>query len=419
MKILISGAGPAGLSAAYWLKKYGFKPTIIEAGSVLRTGGYKIDVRGSAVQVLQRMAIFDKVVAANTDMQGAKLMDKNGKVICEMTGDSFGHRMGEDQEIVRGSLCQILRDSLQDVEIIFGDSIESIETIEPIEPNESISERTSALLVKFKKNEPRTFDLVIGADGLHSKVRRLVFGEESLFAHEFGVYLCVFTVPNYLNLDRMEIQYTEFGRLAALWSTKGDKTAKATFAFVSPFSVDLKDTAQQQQLLKEVFADISWEVPKLLEFMPTSSDFYFDSVAQIKMDCWSRGRVILLGDAAYCATPMSGQGTSLALIGAYVLAGELALAKGNYKQAFAQFEQEMRPFIKLNQMLGERSAALFKSQQKRGLLAWLLEKIIKWAPGKLLEYIIHQSTYRIHQAANSITLKDYSSLISVQEMVGT
>src|SRR5262245_14886036 len=203
MKVLISGAGIAGLTVACWLRHYGFTPTIVERAPSLLTGGYKIDVRGSALQVLTRMGIHDAVVAASTDMRGALLVDKDGKVINEMSGDAFGHRVGEDLEIVRGTLCQILMEHISDAELIFGDSIRAI------------AQSSNSVRVEFSNNSPREFDLVIGADGLHSNVRAIVFGDESRFVRDLGLYLCVYTVPNYLKLDRMEMQYSELGRVAA------------------------------------------------------------------------------------------------------------------------------------------------------------------------------------------------------------
>jgi 2-polyprenyl-6-methoxyphenol hydroxylase-like FAD-dependent oxidoreductase len=398
MRVLISGAGIAGLTAAYWLQRYGFTPTIVERAPSLMTGGYKIDVRGTALQVLTRMGVHNAVVTASTDMQGAVLVDRDGKVINQMTGDEFGHRAGEDLEIVRGTLCQILKANISNVEFVFGDSIQTI------------SQESDRVQVEFSKNCPREFDLVIGADGLHSNVRGIVFGDEARFVRELGLYLCVYTVPNYLNLDRMEMQYTELGRVAAIWSSRGDTTARACFGFAAPSTkIDLHDKAQQLQTLKNVYQGIGWEIPRLLEMMPRATDFYFDAAAQISMDHWSRGRVVLVGDAGYCASPMSGQGTSLALIGAYVLAGELAAASGTYQAAFAQYEKEMRPFVMINQALGIRSANLMKSKQKTDPFAWLLEQLMRIAPGRMIQFFIDRSTRRIHQAANAITLKDYST----------
>jgi 2-polyprenyl-6-methoxyphenol hydroxylase-like FAD-dependent oxidoreductase len=396
MRVLISGAGPAGLTVAYWLRRCGFLPTIVERAPSLLTGGYKIDVRGTAVQVLRRTGIHDAVVAARTDMQGALLVDRDGKIVNEMSGDAFGHREGEDVEIIRGTLCQILMNHISDVEFMFGDSIQAI------------SQSSDGVQVEFTRNSPREFDLLIGADGLHSNVRGLVFGEESRFARDLGLYLCVYTVPNYLNLDRLEMQYSELGRVAAIWSSRGDATAKACFGFAAPsVHIDLRDRVQQQQVLTNVYEGIGWEVPRLLKLAPSAPDFYFDAAAQIHMAHWSQGRVVLVGDAGYCASPMSGQGTSLALIGAYVLAGELAAASGAYQTAFRQYEKELRPFVVLNQALGIKSANLMRSREVKNAFTWLLEKMMRISPGRLIEFFINRSTRRIHQAANSITLKDY------------
>ena len=214
MRILISGAGIAGLTVAYWLRSYGFTPTVVERAPSLLAGGYKIDVRGTALEVLRRMRIHDAVVAASTDMQGALLVDKNGKVISEMTGDAFGHRVGEDLEIVRGTLCQILIDHIPDAEFIFGDTIRAI------------SQSSDRVQVEFTKNSPREFALVIGADGLHSNVQAIAFGNEPRFVRDLGLYLCVYTVPNYLKLERMECNipsWEEWPRSGALGAMRMPK----------------------------------------------------------------------------------------------------------------------------------------------------------------------------------------------------
>ena len=405
MKVLISGAGPAGLTAAYWLKRYGFNPTIVERAPSLLVGGYKIDVRGAALQVISQMGIHDAVVAARTDMQGAQLVDKEGNVLERMSGDEFGHRVTGDLEIVRGILCQILRDHLGEVEILFGDTIQGI------------TQSSNSAQVQFTKNGVREFDCVIGADGLHSNVRRIAFGEESRFLRDLGLYLCVYSVPNYLKLDRMEIQYSEIGRIAAIWSSRGDANAKACFGFAAPsLQIGLHDRLQQQQALKTVYEGIGWEIPRLLEMMPTASDWYFDMAAQIDMPRWSQGRVVLVGDAAYCASPMSGQGTSIALIGAYVLAGELAAASGDHLRAFAVYENVMRPFVEANQALGLRSSKIMRSGETKSVRGWLLQQLMRIVPGPVTEWLINRGTERITKAANAICLKDYSSFLRPKEV---
>jgi len=404
MKVLISGAGPAGLTAAYWLKRYGYTLSIVERAPHLLVGGYKIDLRGAALQVITQMGIHDAVVAARTDMRGAQLVDKEGKIIQQMSGDEFGHRVGGDLEIVRGTLCEILRDHLRDVELLFGDTIQGI-----IQSSNSVQ-------VQFTKNDAREFDCVIGADGLHSNVRRIAFGEESRFLRDLGLYLCVYSVPNYLKLDRMEMQYSEIGRIAQIWSSRGDANMKACFGFAAPsLQIGLHDRPQQQQALKTVYEGIGWEVPHLMELMPTASDWYFDKAAQIVMPRWSQGRVALVGDAAYCASPMSGQGTSLAIIGAHVLAGELAAASGNCLRAFAEYENAMRPFVEANQALGLKSSKRMLSGENKSVSGWLLKQFMRILPGPVLEWIINRSTERITKAANAISLKEYSSFLRSKE----
>jgi 2-polyprenyl-6-methoxyphenol hydroxylase-like FAD-dependent oxidoreductase len=403
MNVLISGAGPAGLTAAYWLRRYGHNATIVERASSLLVGGYKIDVRGVALQVLLQMRVHDAVVAAQTDMQGAVLVDREGHVVNRMSGDDFGHRVGGDVEIVRGTLCQILKDHVGDVEFLFGDTIQAI------------TQSAISTQVRFAKYGVREFDYVIGADGLHSNVRQIVFGEEARFLRDLGLYLCVYSVPNFLKLDRIEIQYSELGRIAAIWSSRDDQNAKACFGFVAPsHRIDMRDKAQQQHLLRTVYAGIGWEVPRLLEMMPMASDWYFDTAAQIDMPRWSEGRVVLVGDAAYCASPMSGQGTSIALIGAYVLAGELATAAGAHPRAFAEFENVMRPFVVANQALGLKSARLMRSGEEKSVVGWLLKQLMRVVPGRMTEWIINRSTERITRAANAIQIKDYSSSLRPQ-----
>ena len=389
MDILISGAGIAGLTTAYWLRRYGFNPTIVERAGSLVTGGYKIDVRGTALEVIRQMGALDAVIASSTQMQAAKLVDREGNVIGELSGDEFGHRVGEDLEIVRGTLCEILLAQATGIDVIYGDVIESI------------TQSPEGTDVTFRTADPQRFDLVIGADGLHSNVRQLVFGDEAKFLRDLGMYLCVYSVPNYMQLDRTEMQYSEVGRVVAIWSTRDDPQAKACFGFAErDREIDLRDRGQQEDALRTVYAGIGWEVPRLLELMPEATDWYFDVAAQVDLAEWARDRVTLVGDAGYCASPMSGQGSSLALIGAYVLAGELAAASGDHQAAFAEYERVMRPFVTTNQQLGIQSAS-FMTQGAGAAPAEL--------SGSEIESTIDRSTQRITEAANAITLKDYSA----------
>ena len=178
-----------------------------------------------------------------------------------MTEGAYGHRVGEDLEIVRGTLCQILMGHSSDAEFIFGDAIRAI------------SQSSDRVQVEFTKNSPREFALVIGADGLHSNVQAIAFGDESRFVRDLGLYLCVYTVPNYLKLDRMEMQYSELGRVAAIWSSRGDANAKACFGFVAPSVIDLRNRAQQQQVLTSVYQGMCWPENWLRHRMPIKPHF--------------------------------------------------------------------------------------------------------------------------------------------------
>ncbi|WP_279581829.1 FAD-dependent monooxygenase [Fodinicola feengrottensis] len=262
--------------------------------------------------------------------------------------------------------------------------------------------------VTFEKAGTRHFDLVVGADGLHSNVRTLAFGDESRFLHEMGYYACIFSTPNHLGLDRSERLYVEPGRTTNVYSTSQMTDAKALFLFSSPkLSYDHRDVAAQKKIVADAFAaGIGWEVPRLLESMRTAPDFYFDSLSQIRLDSWSRGRVTLVGDAGYGPSLASGQGTGLALIGAYVLAGELAAAGGDHVVGFANYEKEMRAFVEQNQKLGLQTVKQMVAPSKAAIrMQTLMLRVMPKLPGS--KAIMRKVTQIVHDAANGIALKPY------------
>jgi len=315
--ILVSGASIAGPALAYWLREHGYTVTVVERSPGPRSGGYKIDVRGRAMEVLTRMGIVDEVRKHHTDMRGGAFLDRRGRTVAEMDADTVGFREPTDVEILRGDLARILRAATEGVEYLYGDSIMSL------------TEDAQDVAVTFERSLPRRFDLVIGADGLHSAVRALAFGPEERFLRSLGHHIAIFSVPNLLELDRWETIQAEKGRTLNVYSTRQNTEAKAAFMFASPGAeYGRRDTARQQEILTEVFASHGWIAPQLLDAMPAAPDFYFDGLSVVEMESWSAGRVALVGDAAYCPSPASGQGTSLALVGAYVLAGELASGFG-------------------------------------------------------------------------------------------
>jgi 2-polyprenyl-6-methoxyphenol hydroxylase-like FAD-dependent oxidoreductase len=389
MKVLISGAGIAGLTVAYWLKRYGFTPTLIEKHPELRAEGYKIDIRGKAVEVIKRMGLLPAIYEARTQIREARFVDDSGKLITQTTPDLCGVRSDGDLEIVRGSLCQILYQHIGDTECLFGESIKSI------------SEKENGVDVEFEKNGTRQFDLVIGADGLHSKVRKLAFGDESQFLRELGLYVSFYSIPNYLQLDRVEIEYFLPKRFMIAYCPR-DGMAKAGFAFsAKPGPYDLRKPEDQKKLLAEAFTDAGWEAPRFLKLMKEAPDFYFDCMAQIHMPHCTKGRIALIGDAGYAVSPIAGQGASVALVGAYVLAGELAGKRKDYKNAFLSYEANLKEFVKKNQDLAKMSGDLMSAP------LWVIKAFLRLMPKKWIHFFKNLGLRKTKKAANAIELKAY------------
>jgi 2-polyprenyl-6-methoxyphenol hydroxylase-like FAD-dependent oxidoreductase len=242
-----------------------------------------------------------------------------------------------DVEILRGDLGRVLYEATRDrTEYLFGDSIAGLH------------QDAGGVHVTFRRAAPQTFDLVIGADGLHSVVRELAFGDHQDPVHDLGLYVSIFGVPDRYGLDHEGLLYSVPGRTAAIFSAPGTDGAVAQFFFTAPdgkaIEYDYHDTTQQQKILAGAFEGVGWHVPDLLGQMPAATDFYFDSVSQVRLDRWSSGRVALIGDAGYAAGP-GGNGTGTAVVAAYVLAGELAAAGGDYRAAFARYEHLLRGYV--------------------------------------------------------------------------
>lgn len=360
--VLVSGASVGGPALAYWLKRYGFAVTVVEVSPGLRAGGQAVDVRGPALEVAERMGVLERIRAQRVEMRGMSMVDGDGAELYRseehtITGGDLG---SPDIEILRDDLARTLVDAAGDaagdgVEYLFGDSIAGLE------------QDADGVRVIFQSGTVRTFDLVVGADGLHSNTRRLAFGPERDFITHLGTYLAVWTAPNFLGLDRWQVFHQVPGSSwgGGVMSVRGNEEVRVYLGFESerPIDYDYRDAAAQKKIMADALAGAGWVIPKLLDAMWDAGDFHFDSMAQIHLDAWSNGRVVLLGDAGYCGSPLSGQGTSMAMVGAYVLAGELKAAGGDHRAAFANYERELRGYVAANQELALTNKARVEAQR--------------------------------------------------------
>ena len=335
--VLISGAGIAGPALAYWLHRYGFRPTVVEVSPVPRPGGQTVDIRGIAREVVTQMGLMPAVQARLLHERGLQYVRASGRRSAAMPAELLdGAGPVAELEILRGELSSILLDATAcEVEYVYGDSITGL-----VEDDRGVA-------VTFQHGGERRFDLVVGADGVHSRVRSIAFGPESEYVRHLGGYGSFFTVETPEPLDGwMKIYSAPGGRWVGLRPDHNLHHAKALLNFRSPvLSYNRRDVHEQKDLLAKTFAGLGWHTEHILDGMRAADDFYLDSTSQVVVPEWSRGRVVLLGDAGYCGSPLAGHGTALSLVGAYVLAGELAVAEGNHLRAFPAYQRELQGYV--------------------------------------------------------------------------
>ncbi|MFF0490252.1 FAD-dependent monooxygenase [Nocardia sp. NPDC004068] len=342
-RVLISGAGIAGQALGYLLARNGFRPTIVERAGTLRRGGQGVDIRDEALEVGERMGILARVRAAGADVLGMRFVDAAGARVSEVRLRRPGDEPAADVEIMRGDLIELLHEiGSGAVEYRFGDSIETLE------------QDRDGVTVTFEHAAAERFDLVIGADGLHSRVRRLAFGPERDHARHMGHYFAFGDADASLGPDRWVTMYNAPGAMAGLYRSGNHPQAKAYFMFRSPrLDLDPRDPATAHLLLTRHFGHrTAWQIPRLLDGVLADPDLYFDSLTQIRMSAWSTGRVALVGDAAYSPSPASGAGAELALVGADRLAAALTAADGDHQRAFPRYTATHLPLTRTKQRLG-------------------------------------------------------------------
>lgn len=341
IKILVIGAGIAGPATCYWLKRFGFSPVLIEKSASIRKGGQALDIRGIATNIAKEMGIYDQICDKRTQINIGRCVDIAGNILHEEQGEKFGFRQDDEVEILRGNLIDILMNKISDIPCYFNQHIIGVQ------------QNDNHVTVHFNNGSVENYDIVIAADGIHSETRSLIFDKNEYQLVNLGFYISTFTIENYLDLNHMELECEANHRLVSINSDNNPKIANIGIMFRSQHILaDIRDEHEQKQFLCDTFRDFGWETQNILNRMPESSDFYFSAVTQVKMNDWTKGRIALVGDAAYCPSPLSGQGNNLAFVGAYILAGELKTANGNYIHAFKRYNTLLRSFVDVNQRFG-------------------------------------------------------------------
>lgn len=356
-KILISGAGVAGPCLAYWLRRHGFEPTLVERAPRLRTGGYIVDFWGAGFDVAERMGILPQVLAKGYQLKELRQVDRSGQRVSGFSVDVFDRVTGgRFTSVPRSELAASIYEALDErVETIFDGTITAID------------DRGSDVQVQFERGAARSFDLVIGADGLHSQVRRLAFGEESRFEKYIGLKVAAVTLPGYRPRDELVyVLHSELGQQVGRFSMRDDQTM-FLFTFRDPDPRIPEDLAGQKALLRERFGSSGWECPDILAGLERADSIYLDRVSQIHMESWAKGRVALVGDAAFCVSLLGGQGSALAMVAAYVLAGELERANGDHTVAFEKYHDLLGSFIARKQKAAVSFAPFFAPDSRLGI----------------------------------------------------
>ena len=353
-KILISGASIAGPTLAFWLNRYGFETTIVERAESLRLGGQNVDIKGAAQKIAQWMGIEEEIRAADTGELGVLFVDENNVTKAALPkGES---NLGTSElEILRGDLVKILYEhTKENVEYLFGNQIIALD------------EHQDGVKVTFQNGEIRDFDLVICADGIRSRTRSLIFGDEP-FVKPVGLYVSYFTIPRASSDSRWARWYNATDARVIFMRPDNEGTTRASFSFMSePMGYEKLSQEEQKALLHEKFVDAGWEAQRVLAALDNNAEVYFDAISQVYAPRWSKGRCAMTGDAAFCPSPLTGMGVSLSVVGAYILAGELS-RHADYPEAFEAYDRAFRPYVTKIQKLPPGVPRLAHPKTKLGI----------------------------------------------------
>jgi 2-polyprenyl-6-methoxyphenol hydroxylase-like FAD-dependent oxidoreductase len=335
MRVAINGAGVAGPTLAYWLKELGHEPVIFEQAETLRTGGYVIDFWGLGFEIAERMGLRDRLVERGYEMERLALMDEAGRQVASLDVSSFREQLeGKITTLARGDLASAIFEACEGVSARFGVSVVEL------------AQDAEGVTVTLSNGTAERFDLVVGADGLHSRIREVAFGPEASFERSLGCHVAAFRMHGYPHRDELTyVSHAAPKRTVFRMSLRDDDTLVLLVCRSELLGADVPPHAEQRVAMRAAFSDMKWEVPEILDRMDEADDVYVDCASQIRMDHWTNGRIALIGDAAACPSLLAGEGSGLAIIEAYVLAWELHRAAGDHTRAFAAYEERLRRFL--------------------------------------------------------------------------
>ncbi|WP_327145294.1 FAD-dependent monooxygenase [Nocardia sp. NBC_01327] len=340
---LVCGGGIAGNAVALQLLRSGIDVTVVERASAPRPGGQGVSLRGAGRAVAERMGLMPGIRRYQLDERGMVVVDERGRTLASISAEQFGgDRFLADIELNRGDLNRVLLEEIAALPVTSG-----VLDYRYGEWVEELDQDSEAVKVRFASGAVHSFDVVIGADGLHSEVRERVFGPREHFTEYLGAYVGFFTMPT----PPATMLETAWGGVypvpanaVGMRPHRDPSSSTAIINMRMPVDENLRgDTARQQRLISDRLAGHGWVVPAMLDAMADAPDFYFDEMIRVRMPSWSRGRIVLLGDAAYCGSPMTGLGATLALVGAYLLAAEISTTPDNLARAFDRYEELLRP----------------------------------------------------------------------------
>ena len=358
MRVGINGTGVAGPALAYWLRRFGHEPVLFEKAPEPRTGGYLIDFWGLGYDLAERMGILPALLERGYRMQSLRMVGADGREVASMSVEPLRERLGgRFVSVARVDLAAALLAACHGVPAHFGVSIVGLR------------QEQSGVITTLSDGREEVFDLVVGADGLHSRVRELAFGAEARFETPLGCHVAAFRLPGYPHRDELVyVSHTVPRRHVARVGLRDGETLALLICRSELVDATL-DRSGQKAALRQIFRDMKWEVPEMLERMQPVTDFYFDRVSQIHLERWAVGRVALLGDAAACVSLLAGEGTGLAMIAAYVLAGELQRARGDVVRGLTAYEARLRSFVSAKQASALQFRSFFTPETAFGV--WL------------------------------------------------